>query len=277
MYKIDAHQHFWKFEPSEYGWIEKSMGTLRRDFLPPDLKPVIDSVGVNGTVAVQARQILEETRWLLSLAEQYPFIRGVVGWVPLLHTKVGEILADLSANIKLRGVRHVLHDEADPFYMLREDFQRGIQELKRYGLAYDVLIFERHLPQTIRFVDYHPDQVFIMDHLAKPRVKAHQLSPWRENIHELARRSNVYCKVSGLITEADHQRWKSEDLEPYLQTVLAAFGPKRLLFGSDWPVCLLAGQYQQWIAIVEQAIGKLSATEQEWVWSCTAQLAYRLS
>ncbi|MBV9676466.1 MAG: amidohydrolase family protein, partial [Acidobacteriaceae bacterium] len=195
----------------------------------------------------------------------------------LLQTNVGEILADLSANIKLRGVRHVLHDEADPFYMLREDFQRGIQELKRYGLAYDVLIFERHLPQTIRFVDHHPDQVFIVDHLAKPRVKAHQLSPWRENIRELARRPNVYCKVSGLITEADHQRWKSEDLEPYLQTVLAAFGPKRLLFGSDWPVCLLAGQYQQWVSIVEQTVSKLSVTEQEWVWSCTAQLAYRLS
>ncbi|MBV9308311.1 MAG: amidohydrolase family protein, partial [Acidobacteriaceae bacterium] len=204
MYKLDAHQHFWKFEPSEYGWIDKSMGTLRRDFLPPDLKPVIDSVGVNGTVAVQARQTSEETRWLLSLAEQYPFIRGVVGWVPLLRANVGEILADLSVNIRLRGVRHVLHDEADPFYMLQEDFQRGIRELKRYGLAYDVLIFERHLPQTIRFVDHHPDQVFIVDHLAKPRVKAHQLSPWRENMRELARRSNVYCKVSGLITEADH-------------------------------------------------------------------------
>jgi len=277
MYKLDAHQHFWKFEPSEYGWIDKSMGTLRRDFLPPDLKPVIDSVGVNGTVAVQARQTSEETRWLLSLAEQYPFIRGVVGWVPLLRANVGEILADLSVNIRLRGVRHVLHDEADPFYMLQEDFQRGIRELKRYGLAYDVLIFERHLPQTIRFVDHHPDQVFIVDHLAKPRVKAHQLSPWRENMRELARRSNVYCKVSGLITEADHQRWKPEDLEPYLQTVLAAFGPKRLLFGSDWPVCLLAGQYQQWVSIVEQTVSKLSVTEQEWVWSCTAQLAYRLS
>ncbi|MBV9037876.1 MAG: amidohydrolase family protein [Acidobacteriaceae bacterium] len=277
MYKLDAHQHFWKFEPSEYGWIDKSMGTLRRDFLPPDLKPVIDSVGVNGTVAVQARQTSEETRWLLSLAEQYPFIRGVVGWVPLLRANVGEILADLSVNIRLRGVRHVLHDEADPFYMLQEDFQRGIRELKRYGLAYDVLIFERHLPQTIRFVDHHPDQVFIVDHLAKPRVKAHQLSPWRENMRELACRSNVYCKVSGLITEADHQRWKPEDLEPYLQTVLAAFGPKRLLFGSDWPVCLLAGQYQQWVSIVEQTVSKLSVTEQEWVWSCTAQLAYRLS
>ena len=277
MYKLDAHQHFWKFEPSEYDWIDKSMGTLRRDFLPPDLKPVIDSVGVNGTVAVQARQTSEETRWLLSLAEQYPFIRGVVGWVPLLRANVGEILADLSVNIRLRGVRHVLHDEADPFYMLQDDFQRGIRELKRYGLAYDVLIFERHLPQTIRFVDHHPDQVFIVDHLAKPRVKAHQLSPWRENMRELARRSNVYCKVSGLITEADHQRWKPEDLEPYLQTVLAAFGPKRLLFGSDWPVCLLAGQYQQWVSIVEQTVSKLSVTEQEWVWSCTAQLAYRLS
>ena len=277
MYKLDAHQHFWKFEPSEYGWIDKSMGTLRRDFLPPDLKPVIDSVGVNGTVAVQARQTSEETRWLLSLAEQYPFIRGVVGWVPLLRANVGEILADLSVNIRLRGVRHVLHDEADPFYMPQEDFQRGIRELKRYGLAYDVLIFERHLPQTIRFVDHHPDQVFIVDHLAKPRVKAHQLSPWRESMRELARRSNVYCKVSGLITEADHQRWKPEDLEPYLQTVLAAFGPKRLLFGSDWPVCLLAGQYQQWVSIVEQTVSKLSVTEQEWVWSCTAQLAYRLS
>jgi L-fuconolactonase len=171
----------------------------------------------------------------------------------------------------------VLHDEADPFYMLQEDFQRGIRELKRYGLAYDILIFERHLPQTIRFVDHHPDQIFIVDHLAKPRVKARELSPWRENIRELARRPNVYCKVSGLITEADQQKWRPEDLEPYLQTVLSAFGPKRLLFGSDWPVCLLAGQYKQWISVVEQALSRLSSAEQEWVWSCTAQLAYRLS
>ncbi len=277
MYKLDAHQHFWNFEPQEYAWIDGSMGALRRDFLPSDLQPIIASVGVNGTVAVQARQTLEETRWLLALAAQYSFIRGVVGWVPLLAPNVGEILADLSSQIRLRGVRHVLHDEADPFYMLGEDFQRGIRELKRYGLAYDLLVFERHLPQTIRFVDKHPDQIFVVDHLAKPRVKARELSPWRENIRELARRPNVYCKVSGLITEADQQKWKPEDLEPYLQTVLTAFGPKRLLFGSDWPVCLLAGQYGQWVAVVEQLVSRLSSTEQEWVWSCTAQLAYRLS
>jgi L-fuconolactonase len=277
MYKLDAHQHFWRFEPQEYAWIDKSMGTLRRDFLPPALQPILASAGISGTVAVQARQTVEETRWLLALSAQYNFIRGVVGWVPLLASNVGEILADLSSHIRLRGVRHVLHDEADPFYMLQEDFQRGIRELKRYGLAYDLLIFERHLPQTIRFVDAHPDQVFIVDHLAKPRVKAHELSPWRENIRELARRPNVYCKISGLITEADQQRWKPEDLEPYLQTVLAAFGPKRLLFGSDWPVCLLAGQYQQWVTVVEHLVSRLSPTEQEWVWSCTAQLAYRLS
>ncbi len=277
MYKLDAHQHFWKFEPSEYAWIDGSMGVLRRDFLPPDLKSVMDSAGVNGSIAVQARQTLEETRWLLGLARQYPLVRGVVGWVPLLAANVGEILADLSADIRLRGVRHVLHDETDPFYMLREDFQRGVRELKRYGLAYDLLIFERHLPQTIRFVDKHPDQVFIVDHLAKPRVKAHEISPWRENLRELARRPHVYCKMSGLITEANHQTWKPEDLQPYLETVLEAFGPKRVLFGSDWPVCLLAGQYKQWVSIVEQATSRLSAAEQEWIWSCTAQLAYRLS
>ena len=171
----------------------------------------------------------------------------------------------------------MLHDEADPFYMLQEDFQRGIRELKRYGLAYDVLIFERHLPQTIRFASRHPDQVFIVDHLAKPRVKARELSPWRENIRELARRPNVYCKMSGLMTEADQGKWKPEDLTTYLQTVLEAFGPKRTMFGSDWPVCLLAGQYAQWVSIVEGAISQLSPAEQEWVWSCTAQLAYRLS
>jgi L-fuconolactonase len=277
MYKLDAHQHFWKFAPSEYGWIDESMGVLRRDFLPPDLKSVMDSAGVNGSIAVQARQSPEETRWLLELARQYKFIRGVVGWVPLLKPNVGEILADLAADIRLRGVRHVLHDEADPFYMLLDDFQRGIRELKRYGLAYDILIFERHLPQTIRFVSNHPEQVFIVDHLAKPRVKDHEISPWRENLRELARRPNVYCKMSGLVTEADHRNWKPEDLWPYIQTVLEAFGPKRVLFGSDWPVCLLAGQYKQWVSIVGQATSQLSMTEQEWIWSCTAQLAYRLS
>jgi len=276
MLKIDAHHHLWKFDGKEYGWIDESMTVLRRDFFPSDLHKEMLDAGISASIAVQARQTVEETRWLLEMAEKNDFIRGVVGWVPLADPKVGGILDQFAPQRKLRGVRHVLQDEPDPNYMLRDDFNRGIRELAHHDLTYDILIFERHLPQTIRFVDQHPDQRFVIDHLAKPRVKSQAISPWREQMNQLAQRPNVYCKISGLATESEHKHWTEEQLWPYIETVLSAFGAKRVMFGSDWPVCLLAVSYLDWVNIATRAIAPLSATEQESFWAQTSIQAYKL-
>jgi L-fuconolactonase len=273
--RIDAHHHFWNFGASEYGWMADKK-VLQRNFLPADLEPELAAAGISGTVAVQARQSLEETHWLLKLAGRHDFIHGVVGWAPLTEANVGATLERLAANPKLRAIRHVLHDEADEHYILREDFNRGVAELKRFDLAYDILIFERHLPQTIAFVDRHPNQIFIVDHLAKPRVRDGLVSPWRENMRELAKRPHVYCKLSGLATEADHLKWSESQLTLYMDVILSAFEPKRVLFGSDWPVCLLAIGYRQWVDIVARHLGRLPEGEQERVWAATAREAYKL-
>lgn len=273
---IDAHHHLWRYNDRDYVWMSDAMTSLRRDYLIPDIESMMAGAGVEGTVVVQARQSLEETDWLLDLASRHFFLLGVVGWVPLIDAGVAESLDRFAANRKFRAVRHVLHDEPDDFYMLREDFNRGIRLLKSRGLIYDILIFERHLPQTIEFVDLHPEQVFVVDHIAKPRIKEGILSPWRENINELARRENVYCKVSGMATEADWNRWNPEQLRPYFDAALAAFGPKRLMFGSDWPVLLLASGYRRWVETVQSFISDLSPHEQEEIRGGTARRAYRL-
>ncbi len=277
MLKIDSHHHLWKFDANEYGWIDDRMTVLRHDFLPPDLHKEMAASGIAASVAVQARQTVEETNWLLSLAEQNDFMKGVVGWVPLTGPDVGSILEQVAAHPKLRGVRHVLQDEPDENHILRADFNRGIRELSRHNLTYDILIFERHLPQTIRFVDQYPNQKFVVDHLAKPRVKFKAISPWDEHMRELAKRPNVYCKISGLATEADHKHWTEEQLRPYLDTVLSAFGAKRVMFGSDWPVCLLAVAYQRWVSIVEKVAASLSSSEKQQLWAQTAVEAYGLN
>ena len=274
MLKIDSHHHLWRFDADEYGWIDDRMEVLRHDFLPQDLHKEMMACGIGGAVAVQARQTVEETNWLLREAEQNSFMKGVVGWVPLTDPTLGEILEQVSAHPKLRGVRHVLQDEPDDNYILRDDFNRGIGELRRYNLTYDILIFERHLPQTIRFVDQHPNQKFVLDHLAKPRIKVEEISPWDQHMHELAKRPNVYCKISGLATEADHSHWTDEQLRPYIDAVIRAFGPKRVMFGSDWPVCLLAVSYQRWVSSVEKFASSLSPSEQQYLWAQTAIEAY---
>lgn len=274
--KIDVHHHFWKYDPVEYDWITDDMKVIRRSFLPADLDTEIKRSGIDGVISVQARQTVGETKWLLDLAQQHEFIRGVVGWVPLTDPKVHTVLDQFTGNKRLKAVRHVIQGEPDEHYILRDDFNAGIRVLQHYGLAYDVLVFERHLPQTIQFVDRHPNQVFIVDHLAKPRVRDGAISPWRENIRELAKRSHVYCKISGLVTEADYQKWTEDALKPYIESVLEAFGPQRVMFGSDWPVCLVACQYAQWVEIVKRAIDSLSPDEQARVMGGTAIEAYRL-
>jgi L-fuconolactonase len=274
--KIDAHQHFWNYDPAQYTWIGESMAALRRDFLPTDLRLEIDSVGIDGVVAVQARQTVEETWWLLELADRYDFIQGVVGWVPLAAIDVRRHLDELSGRPRLKGVRHVVQDEPDERFILGRDFNRGVMALRDYGLTYDVLIYERHLPQAIEFVDRHPQQVLVLDHLAKPPVAAGQLEPWKTHIARLAKREHVYCKISGLVTEADWKRWTASQLDEYLDTILAAFGPQRVMFGSDWPVCLLASMYSTWYEMMKSYCATFSTAEQDRIFGGTAMEAYRL-
>ncbi len=274
--KIDAHHHFWCYNPQEYGWISPDMKALRQNFLPADLEARIAAAGIDGVVSVQARQTLEETRWLLELAAQHDFIKGVVGWLPLTAVDIQAELERWRAYGKLKAVRHVLHDEPDDMYMLRAEFNRGIAALRRFNLVYDILIFEKHLPQSIRFVDQHPNQIFVLDHIAKPRIKDHVIAPWDKHITELAQRRNVYCKLSGVVTEADHAHWTPDDIKPYLDVVLNAFGPQRLMFGTDWPVCLLASGYENWVKTVKDFIAPLSIAQQDRIMGGTAVEAYGL-
>ncbi len=274
--KIDSHHHFWKYSAEEYPWIGDSMAALRRDFLPEHLKAEIAAAGIDGVVSVQARQSVRETEWLLSLADVSPFIKAVVGWVPLALADVRDTLAVFAANPKFRAVRHVVQDEPDDRFILGADFNRGVSALRDFGLVYDILIFERQLAPSIEFVDRHPQQVFVLDHIAKPRIKDGALDPWRANIRELARRQNVFCKISGMVTEADWKTWSEEQLRPYFDVVLEAFGPKRLMFGTDWPVCLAASSYARWMEVVRKFSSGLSSDEQEWIFGRTATQAYGL-
>ena len=273
--KIDGHQHFWRYDAKEYGWIGEEMKALRRDFLPEHLKKEIETAGIDGVVSVQARQIVDETRWLLDMAEENEFIKGVVGWVELALRGVGKELERFASHPKLKGVRHVLQDEPANDLMDSDDFNAGIRMLGEFGLVYDILIFERHLPQAIRFVDRHPNQPFVLDHIAKPLIKDRVLSPWRENLRELARRENVSCKISGMVTEADRRKWKPSDFTPYIDTVMECFGARRVFVGSDWPVCTVAGSYSDVMGIVATYIERLSPTEQTAIWGENAQRIYR--
>jgi L-fuconolactonase len=253
------------------------MELLRRDFLLEDLRAVTTEAGVAGTVVVEAERTIAETEWLCRIAASDGLIRGVVGWVPLVSTAVESELERIASFPKMKGVRHPIHDELDDQFVLRYDFNRGIAALKKFSLRYDILVYEKHLPQTIEFVDHHPNQVFILDHAAKPRIRDRALSPWRENIRELARRENVYCKISGMVTEADWNSWSEEDLSPYLEVVLESFTPNRLMFGSDWPVVVLASSYQRWLETVRSALAQLSAVEKTRIFAETAIEAYGLA
>lgn len=256
--------------------MKPEMALIQRDFLPSDLLREMQKADVDGTVLVHARQTLEETDWILTLAERHSFIRAAVGWVPLIDKHVESHLETFAARQKLKAVRHVLHDEPDDFYMLRADFNAGIRLLPKFNLAYDLLIFEGHLPQTIQLVDQHPQVTFVVDHVAKPRIREHRLSPWKENISELSRRENVFCKLSGMVTEADWRNWGPEELRPYFGVVLEAFGPRRLMFGSDWPVLLVASSYAAWADLVRDTISGLSQGDKDWVMGETATQVYKL-
>jgi L-fuconolactonase len=252
------------------------MIALQRDFLPADLLTEMNTAGVEGTIAVQARQTVEETRWLLELAEQNDAISGVVGWAPIASEKFAASLEKFSGQPKLKGLRHVVQAEPDDHYLLREDFNRGIRNLLQVGLVYDILIYERHLPQAIEFVDRHPNQVFVLDHIAKPQIREGALEPWATRMRELATRENVWCKLSGVVTEADWNGWTFEGIRPYLDVVTEAFGPQRLMAGSDWPVCLVACGYAQWFELLEAYFAGFGPQEREAVFGGSAARAYGL-
>jgi len=274
--RIDAHHHFWHYTPDEYGWIDDAMAAIRRDFLPADLAPEISAAGIDAVISVQARQTLAETEFLLDQAQHNPWIAGVVGWVPLIAPNVAAILAPLAANPRLRSVRHVLQAEPDS-YMDRPDFNAGLAQLREFNLTYDLLVYHPQLPAAIRLVDRHPDQIFVLDHIAKPAIRAGELEPWKRDLAELARRPNVFCKLSGVVTEADYKTWTYDQIFPYMEAALEAFTPSRLMFGSDWPVSRVAVTYSDWVRTVERFAAPLSAAEREALFHATAAQAYRLT
>ena len=274
--KIDTHQHFWTYSKEEYPWIGEGMEVLAQDRLPFDLNPLLEENGIGGTVAVQACQLVEETEALLVMAEEYDFIRGVVGWVDLRDPNVEAQLERFKDQAKMVGIRHVVQDEPDARFVLREDFMRGIGKLRAYDLMYDILIFPHQLPATIELVQRFPEQVFILDHMAKPYIKDGQMSPWDSDIKKLASCENVSCKISGMVTEADWHHWTAEDFRPYMEVVLEAFGAERLTIGSDWPVCTLAGQYGAVVSIAADFIAQLSDHEQKAIWEGNPERIYDL-
>ena len=274
--KIDTHQHFWQYNDRDYGWMVADMGKLKCDRLPADLAPLLEKVGIDGTVTVQARQCLEETEWLLQLAGENAFIKGVVGWVDLRSPQLELQLERFCYHPRLRGVRHVVHDEPDDKFMMRDDFIRGIGKLNRYGLTYDLLLFPKHLPVACELVAKFPEQTFVLDHISKPPIKDGKIEPWKTDIHRLASFQNVSCKISGMVTEADWHNWKPEDFKPYMDIVLEAFSVDRLMVGSDWPVCTVAGEYEDVMRVAADYVEQLSGDEQAAIWAENARRIYQV-
>jgi len=273
---IDAHHHLWEFNSADFGWMDDSMDLLKKDYLPGDLEAEIVDVGVTGTVVVQARQMIEETTWLLEQAEIHPFIKGVVGWLDLCSDELKTQLDQFAVHPKLVGLRHVIHDEPDDSFMLRSAFLSGIEMLQTYDLTYDLLLFTKHLMHAKELVRKFPEQRFVLDHMAKPFIKLGEIQPWKDHIESLAAHSNVWCKISGMATEADLAGWRYEDFIPYMEVVFEAFGSKRIMLGSDWPVCKLAGEYKEILNIPLTFIASLSNSERVHIISRNAIECYQL-
>jgi L-fuconolactonase len=261
--RIDAHQHFWNYDPVEYDWIGPGMEALRRDFLPSDLEPQLRQAGFQGSIAVQARQSLDETRFLLELAERNPFVLGVVGWVDLRSPEAAAQLDAFRSHPKLVGVRHVVQSEPDDRFLLGEAFLRGVALLEPRGLAYDILVYPRHLKPAAEFVSRVPGVRFVLDHAAKPEIRTGQIRDWARDLRALARFPNVMCKLSGLVTEADWRSWTNDGIRPYLDVAWDAFGPERLLIGSDWPVCTLTAEYGRTMGLILDYLSRRPAAEQD--------------
>jgi L-fuconolactonase len=261
MQKIDAHQHFWQFDPVRDSWITDDMKVIQKDFLPDDLAPLLQEKGFDGCITVQSDQSEAENEFQLANAARHDFIKGVVGWVDLQSDNLAERLDHYASFKKLKGFRHVLQGEAQRDFMLRPDFLRGIGLLKNYGFTYDILIYPDQLSYTADFVSRFPDQLFVIDHLAKPYIKSGEIAQWKKELQLMAKFDNVYCKVSGMVTEADWHNWKAADFAPYLDIVAQSFGMNRLMFGSDWPVCTVAATYGQNVELVEAYFSNFTHTE----------------
>ncbi|TFG74968.1 MAG: amidohydrolase [Flavobacteriales bacterium] len=274
---IDAHQHFWNYDPNRHAWISDDMSGIRRSFTPIDLMEVYAQNGIDGCVAVQVDQTLGETDFLLELAREYPFIKGIVGWADLRSNAIDRVLEKYSDNKKLKGFRHIVQGEPDPNFMIRPQFLKGIAALKAFGFTYDILVFPHQLGATLELVKRFPNQKFVIDHLAKPYVRDGFFEGWAVMMREISKYDHVYCKLSGLITEADHQSWTPAQMTCYMDLVLNSFGAKRLLFGSDWPVCLVAGSYGQVKSLVTNFIATLSIAEQEAIMGKNAVEFYNLN
>ena len=275
--QIDSHQHFWRYQAAEYSWMSEKQGALKVDYLPDDLHPLMGASGIDGTVAVQARQNPRETEFLLDLADRYEFIRGVVGWVDLRSQDVAADLQRFATHPRMVGVRHIVHDESDDRFMLGGNFLQGLEQLRQYNLTYDLLLYPRHLSVAIDVVKRFPQQPFVLDHIAKPFIKDGIIEPWQTEIRQLASYENVCCKVSGMVTEAEWQGWTQDDFHPYLDVVFDCFGIDRLMFGSDWPVCTLSGSYGEVVGIVRKYIEALSADEKAKIMGGNASRFYQLS
>ena len=273
--KIDSHQHFWQYNEVDYVWMGEVHNAIKKNFLPNDLQPLLKENNLDGSIAVQARQTIAETNFLLGLASNNSIIKGVVGWLPLCETDVEGMIEKYAAEKNIVGFRHVIHDEPDDLFILRKDFNNGIKCLKHHSLCYDILIFEKHLPQTIKFVDQHPEIKMVIDHIAKPRISNSKFDhTWAENIKQLSTRENVTCKLSGMVTEVIDGKWDKALLQPYFDIVLEAFGPDRLMFGSDWPVCLIQSNYTKWFDTINSLIASLTLFEQSAIMGGNAKRIY---
>jgi len=275
---IDAHQHFWQLsQPFDYRWLDTTAhAPIRRDFLPSDLLPLMKANGIDRVVIVQTQHHLDENRWLLGLAARHDFIAGVVGWIDLASSACEDQLLEFRANPKFVGVRHVVQDEPDDDFIVRPDVLRGLHTLQKHGVPYDLLFYVKHLRHAATLAQRLPELPMVVDHLAKPRVRDHLTDDWRPHFRAAAKFPNVYCKLSGLVTEADWRGWTIDDLRPYVEEALASFGPSRLMFGSDWPVCELAGSYDRVVGAMRDLTGSLSESERDAIYGGTAAQFYRL-
>lgn len=258
---IDAHQHFWRYQPQKQAWISEEMSAIRRDFMPDELAAIYKANKIDGCVAVQVEQNEEENEFFLQLTLKHSFIKGIVGWVDFRSPNIAERLEFYSALPPVKGFRHIVQGESDRDFLLGDFFCRGIALLKQHAMTYDILIYERQLPQVAQFVKRFPEQPFIIDHIAKPAIRDKSIVEWKKWMTTIASHGNVYCKLSGMVTEADWRRWTYEDLEPYMDVVLETFGPQRMVYGSDWPVCLVAASYEKQMSSVMKFIDKLTASE----------------
>ncbi len=276
MERIDSHQHFWKYDPVRQDWMTDEMDILKKDYRPQDLFVLLEQCQLQGSVAVQASQTEDENDFLLNLAENNSFIKGIVGWVDLQSESLLERLSSYNTKNKIKGFRHVIHDEPDIDFMLRPAFLKGIKALRSFGYTYDLLVYPIHLPNALQLVRQFPDQPFVIDHIAKPKILEQEISEWKKQLTGLASLQNVYCKISGMVTEANWKKWKHEDFIPYIDTIVESFGTKRILYGSDWPVCTLSASYTETYGIVKSYFDSFSNEEQDDFFGLNAKRFYHL-